>query len=83
MLQDRRKTQRQIANAGAKIISYDSRIQDCVIADISEGGVRILTEDTDVPDEFVLFFNDGNGARRKCRVVWRLDNEIGVEFIEA
>ena len=52
--------------------------------DISEGGARLLAaEGADVPEEFVLLLESDAEAGCRCRVVWRLDNEIGAEFVEA
>jgi len=34
-----------------------------------------------VPDSFVLVVTGAETIRRDCRVVWRLGNEIGVEFV--
>ena len=84
MPQDRRKTQRQIVNRAAKIQSHDGAFaQGCLVTDMSDGGVRLFVEDVAVPDDFVLFFDDVGGTVRKCRLVWRLDSEIGAEFVDA
>ena len=83
MLHERRKTPRQIVNRSARILPRaDAAAQDCVIADMSEGGVRLLTEGVELPDEFILLAEGIEPAGRKCRVVWRLDNEIGAEFAD-
>jgi hypothetical protein len=47
---------------------------------MSDGGVRLFVQ-AEVPETFVLVIKDGKGASRECRVVWRLDDEIGAEFI--
>ncbi len=49
---------------------------------MSDGGVRLFVESVAVPDDFVLFFDDVGDTPRKCRLVWRLDSEIGAEFVE-
>jgi hypothetical protein len=51
-----------------------------LIADISDGGVRLFVQ-SDVPEKFVLVLKDGSGESHECRVVWRLDDELGAEFI--
>ena len=28
-----------------------------------------------------ILLNDGSGVSHKCRTVWRLDDEIGAEFV--
>jgi hypothetical protein len=40
----------------------------------------LYAEDNDIPDVFILSF--ANGARRDCRVVWRLGHEVGAEFVD-
>lgn len=80
MSQERRESPRQVANFPGSIVSDATPDQDCVVADISEGGVR-LSVTALVPDEFTLILKDGSNTTRRCRVVWRLDDEVGVEFI--
>ena len=56
------------------------RSQDCLIADISDGGVRLFIQ-AEVPETFILVVKDGTDVNHDCRVVWRLDDELGAEFI--
>ena len=62
-------------------MAHDSR-RTCLVTDVSDGGVRLFADGIDVPDEFILVFDGTGEAGRKCRVVWRLDCEIGAEFVE-
>jgi hypothetical protein len=81
--EDRRRTRRRMINRMAKIQFGASAAQrDCVIGDISAGGVRLQVEGFQVPDAFVLFVN-ADGVTRECvyRVVWRLGSEIGAAFV--
>ena len=57
--------------------------RDCLITDISDGGVRLHVEGFDVPDDFVLLLSgDDIGAKERIyRVVWRLGYEIGAKFV--
>lgn len=82
MSRERRESQRQITNFPGSIVGAGAATadQDCVVADISEGGVRLSVK-APVPDEFTLVLKDGSNTSRRCRVVWRLDDEVGVEFI--
>jgi hypothetical protein len=82
MLQDRRRVQRHAVGCAAKI-KFDAAgpPRDCTIADLSEDGVRVIAPATEVPEEFTLLL-DGT-AGRACGVVWRLDDEIGAEFLDA
>jgi PilZ domain len=51
------------------------------LIDISRSGARISIDNpADLPDEFMLDIRDD--LSRWCRVIWRGDNEVGVEYIE-
>ena len=56
----RRSTRRHQCRAVKIQIRRDAPARDCLLIDISKGGVRLNVEGLDVPDEFVLFLsNDG------------------------
>jgi hypothetical protein len=82
---ERRRSNRQTISRHAKLqLAGGSLSRDCVITDISDGGVRLHVEGFDVPDEFVLLLSDGAGAARPrdCKVAWRLGFEVGAEFLD-
>jgi len=80
--ENRRRTERHAVRGLAKIQTGTSSLKrDCWITDISDGGVRLHSERTDVPDEFFLVLPGVHG-RRECRVAWRLGHEIGAQFID-
>jgi hypothetical protein len=82
--QDRRQSPRRVINRMAKILLANGTLpRDCMVTDISDGGVRIHVEGFDVPDDFVLLLSgDGLGAKERVyKVVWRLGYEIGAEFV--
>ena len=81
MYEERRASPRQVVNCPGSIVGAPgASSQECLIADISDGGVRLFVQ-SKVADEFVLVIKDGSDANHKCRVVWRLDDELGAEFI--
>jgi hypothetical protein len=85
MKTDRRKSGRRAVSLPARIeITIGSPPRDCLITDISDGGVRLYIETVEIPDRFVLWFSaDGRNARpRDCSVVWRLGHEIGARFTD-
>jgi len=52
----------------------------CVLTDVSELGARLAVDcATVLPNEFMLVLN--NELRRWCRVKWRSDGHVGVEFV--
>ncbi len=86
MLQDRRRTQRHSVGCAAKIrFNASSQTRDCIVSDLSEDGVRLVAAGIEMPEEFVLLLDGdaGRTAGRTCRVVWRLDDEIGAEFTDS
>jgi hypothetical protein len=80
MPKEKRKTFRVEWNSPATI-HYGNLSRRCILVNFSNGGARItgLRGDT-VPDEFTLQITRGRGRTRKCRVLWRTDNAVGVEF---
>ena len=51
-----------------------------MIVDVSATGARLTTEHMDLlPDEFDLALNAD--VMRKCQVVWRRKNQVGVKFL--
>ncbi len=81
---DRRQSRRRLLNRTAKIqLGNGTLPRDCLITDISDGGVRLHVEGFDVPDEFVLLLSGDDVAakERVYKVVWRLGYEIGAKFL--
>ena len=81
---ERRVSQRRLLNRVAKIQFGSGGLpRDCLITDISDGGVRLHVEGFDVPDEFVLLLSGDDVAtkERVYTVVWRLGYEIGAKFL--
>ena len=80
---DKRQSPRRLVNRVMKILVDDNAPpRDCLLADISTGGVQLCVEGFEVPDEFVLLLS-GNGLHRECRyrVVWRVGRQIGAKSL--
>jgi hypothetical protein len=78
---DRRKHARRAVRYKAWIDIRDSGMIDCQLVDISEGGAKVEVSDPIiVPDRFVLLFSRQGSPQRPCKVVWRHDRHIGVQF---
>jgi hypothetical protein len=57
--------------------------RECWMYDYSYKGARvILGLVCDIPDTFRLMLG-GDGAYRDCRVVWRADDHVGIEYLAA
>jgi hypothetical protein len=56
----------------------------CVLWDISETGARLAApRSKTLPAAFKLILAKDGSSHRACRVVWRNDKQLGVQFIEA
>jgi hypothetical protein len=78
---NRRDVQRTRVQRNAKIIvPRRSPMIHCTVQDITSGGARLKLANTfGVPDDFELTFELGR-TRRRCRVVWRTHDQLGVAF---
>jgi len=63
---------------GAQIIWLTGAPVKCVVRNLSQTGAKIEVRDP-VPETFELVF-DGDENRHPCRVVWRKEFQIGVQF---
>ena len=80
MLASRRRSERRAYGGQAKIqYGVGSLPRDCTIVDISDGGVRMIAENLEIPAEFTILFAEG---RRQCRLAWRIGCEFGAQFID-
>jgi len=72
-----RKAERHPVHIPAYLTVDDqSDHQNCIIHDVSLAGARLTVgSKAELPDEFTLVFT------RNCRVVRRMDGQIGVEFM--
>jgi hypothetical protein len=83
-VEERRRSRRRELNRVAKIQFGNGTLpRDCLITDISDGGVRLHVEGFEVPDDFILLLSgDDLGSKERIyRVVWRLGYEIGAKFV--
>ena len=81
---ERRGSRRRLINRMAKIqLGAGTLPRDCLVTDLSTGGVRLHVEGFDVADDFILLLTgDDIGAKERIyRVVWRLGYEIGAKFV--
>ena len=61
---DRRKSERRDCRRGAKIqFGTGTLPRDCIITDISAGGVKVVAEQTDIPALFTIILSAGRPRR--------------------
>lgn len=65
---------------GKAVFGSSQFSRDCIIRDVSEGGVRIKIDDPDsIPAEFWLL-DIKKFAAFKAKVMWRKGNELGLSL---
>jgi hypothetical protein len=56
--------------------------RECTVVDVSKDGARIvMSSPTRLPKEFWLVFTKDGTRRRRCRIVWRSQQQIGVTYL--
>jgi hypothetical protein len=81
MLANRRSSERRPCRRGAKIqFGTGSLPRDCMITDVSVGGVKIIAEHLEIPPEFTIILSEG--GPRQCRLAWRIGCEFGAQFVD-
>jgi PilZ domain len=82
MLAERRKAVRRIVQLPAKIDpGYGAPLRDCIVVDISDLGARVaVTQSQSLPNEFTILLAPFARPFRRCRLVWRVTDYVGVEF---
>jgi hypothetical protein len=56
-------------------------LRDCLILDISDGGVRLYVGGLNVPDKFNLLLGEDVVSECSYEVIWRRDREIGAKLV--
>lgn len=80
-MHERRRVPRSPVHLTAKISARGSRLCDCLARDISVLGARLeLRTTATLPEVFELKF-DAARTTRACRVAWRAETQVGVEFL--
>jgi hypothetical protein len=81
---EKRKNLRRTVSYPAWIhLSKDAPPQECALCDASEKGAQLAVSAPEkVPENFILALSADGSATRYCRVVWRTESQVGVEFVE-
>lgn len=84
---ERRRTLRRNFTRPAGLFHPDGkRICGCVTRDISATGARLKVDRAqsaaidEIPSEFILTISESGNVFRRCRLVWRRNDELGVHF---
>jgi hypothetical protein len=78
MGENRRAVRRRAFKGGT--IEFDGAAFSCAVRNLSEIGAALTVPyEKPIPEEFMLIMETGQIVRR-CRVIWRKENQIGVAF---
>jgi hypothetical protein len=79
--EERRRIPRRAVNIPARI-EAGGTVHACTVVDISELGAKLAVELPDaLPDWFTILLSPSGHPARRCRVVWRSGENVGVEFL--
>lgn len=80
MTEERRATIRHRTLKGGRVVTNAGYSTiDCTVRNLSETGARLrVTSIVGIPDTFELAMHDGR--KFTCRVAWRSETELGVQF---
>ena len=77
---ERRRSERLRMLKSVKLIVGKTSIVDCVVGNLTSNGARVMISNTvDLPERLEMTF-DNCQTIRSCRVVWRTQNETGIQF---
>jgi hypothetical protein len=84
MARERRKNPRVEWSSPATIRRLDGHmVCRCVLGDLSDGGAKITgVTASAIPDQFMLRVDRGLNGVRKCQVLWRSADELGLVFTD-
>lgn len=78
MAENRRANRRRVLKSGT--IEFDRGAFSCTIRNLSEGGAALeVPYALAIPRGFNLIMHTDQ-VRRRCRVIWRRENRLGVVF---
>jgi hypothetical protein len=79
---EQRKFPRRGIELVVQIRMVDGSIARAVLLDLSQSGARLKVPNPHIlPEQFLLKMD--SRIQRRARIVWRSDQEIGVEFLQA
>jgi hypothetical protein len=81
-IEQRRRARHKVVTTAWLRLKDDTIPFVCVLWDVSEGGARLtVASKATIPDEFTLTLSRDAPSGTSCRVVWRLREQIGIQFI--
>ena len=83
MSKDRRKYVRHDVHYSCWLGTTDTpQLIEARVRNISEGGMKVICRSHDeVPDTIDLYMTRDRKVARRCKVVWRSDDAMGLMFV--
>jgi PilZ domain len=82
-IEQRRSMREHVCFPAWTEISNGLQRRECTILDVSESGARIMVASSArIPREFWLVFSKDGARRRRCRMVWRSNDQLGLAYLE-
>jgi hypothetical protein len=83
MSKDRRKHPRRDVNYACWVGGPNApQLVQGKILNISEGGAKVVCgQQSDIPDDLDLYMTLDGKVGRRCKVVWRSDDALGLMFV--
>lgn len=71
-----------VRRAGWTARSRGEQLRECLVWDESPSGARLIVDNPqEFPESFYIYLALDFSSRRHCRVVWRSDRELGVNYV--
>ena len=71
-----------VRRCGWFVKSVGEQLRECTVWDLSQTGARLVVDAPEsIPDVFHIYMTLDFSSRRQCRVVWRSEHQIGIEFV--
>ena len=62
-------------------VGNSALLERCTLIDLSEKGARLVVGDiSHLTDHFYLYLTGVGRVPQRCRILWRRDHQVGVEF---
>jgi PilZ domain len=62
-------------------VGNSALLERCTLIDLSEKGARLVVGDiSHLTDHFCLYLKRVGHVPQRCRILWRRDRQVGVEF---
>ncbi|TMJ06218.1 MAG: PilZ domain-containing protein [Alphaproteobacteria bacterium] len=80
MVERRRVARHRTLKSGKIVVQPHASVFDCTVRNLSPNGALLVVASlVAIPERFELVL-DATGEQHPCRVIWRGEDRLGVEF---